>query len=94
MSAEVGITVNIPQFIQHLTNNTKSVEVIGSTVGECLEKVCLRFPQTKDSLFDKEGVLKANILIYVNRKSAYPNELGRPVKEGDILNIVIALAGG
>ncbi|MBI2979332.1 MAG: MoaD/ThiS family protein [Chloroflexi bacterium] len=32
--------------------------------------------------------------IYVNEESAFPEELARPVKDGDELHIVTMIAGG
>jgi hypothetical protein len=32
--------------------------------------------------------------IYVNLESAYPDELARPVKNGDAISITLTIAGG
>ena len=41
-----------------------------------------------------ETQLLSYIDIYVNRESAYPEELNKPVKDGDELHIVIIIGGG
>lgn len=78
-------------FVQ-LTQNV--VEVNGSTVGECLHHVVKQFPSMKNQLFTKTGNLFDNILISVNGESAYPEQLAKPVKDGDELKIAFMISGG
>ena len=48
----------------------------------------------KQALFDKSGRLHRYLDVYVNGESAYPEELVKPVKDGDNLQIVMIVAGG
>ncbi len=88
------IKINIPAYMQSFTNNMEVVEVNGSTVGECLNHLVKQFPGMKKQLFSKNGNLFENIIISVNGESAYPEQLAKPVKEGDELNIVLIVGGG
>jgi molybdopterin converting factor small subunit len=90
----LSITVNIHQALRQITNNQATVEVAGTTVGECLTELVQRFPAIKSKLFGKNGKLLNYIDIYVNAESAYPEELAKPVKDGDKLSITLMLAGG
>jgi hypothetical protein len=45
-------------------------------------------------LFNKKNKLINVIEIYVNLKSAYPDELARQVKDGDNIHITLMSAGG
>ncbi|MFC1868028.1 MoaD/ThiS family protein [Thermodesulfobacteriota bacterium] len=90
----MGVKINIPHFWQHLTNDMKSIEVNGLTVGECLNGLLSRFPSLKERIFDKESKLLNKIGIYVNGKSSYPDELIKPVNDGDEIHILLVLAGG
>jgi hypothetical protein len=45
-------------------------------------------------LFDKKGRVLNGIEIYLNHKSAYPDELVKPVQDGDEISITLVLAGG
>ena len=80
--------------LSHLTNGREVVEVEGSTVGQCLEQLVSRFPEMKGWLFGKNGKLSNVVEIYVNLKSSYPEELAKPVKDGDELNIILVISGG
>ena len=90
----MGRKINIPSFMQSFTNNMRVVEVNGSTVGECFNHLVKQFPIMKKQLFSKNGNLFENIIISVNGESAYPEQLTKPVKERDELNIVLISGGG
>lgn len=90
----MSIKVHIHPFLSQHTNNQDVVEVNGSTVGQCLEQLVARFPELRPWLFEKDGKLNRLVEIYVNMKSSYPEELAKPVKDGDELHIVIIIAGG
>ena len=88
------VRINVRPGMQHLTSNRDVVEVNGSTVGECLSQLVKRFPSVKDELFDKDGNVLSYVDIYVNGKSSYPEELAKPVSDGDELYILRAIGGG
>ncbi len=90
----MSIKINIPSYMRSFTNNMEVVEVNGSTVGECLNHLVKQFPGMKKQLFSKNGNLFENIIISVNGESAYPDQLTKPVKDGDELNIVVIIGGG
>ena len=90
----MSIKINIPSYMQSLTNNTEVVEINGSTVGECLKHLVKQFPGMKKQLFSKNGNLFENIIISVNGESAYPEQLAKAVKDGDELNIMFIIGGG
>jgi len=88
------VEVNIPQFLQHLTDDVKVAVVNGGTVGECLKDLVKQFPQLKELLFTKNGRLIKYLDIYINGDSAYPEELAKPASDGDELHIVKSIVGG
>jgi len=90
----MGIKIIIPSYMKPFTNNLEVVEVNGSTVGECLGYLVKQFPSMKKQLFSKNGELFEYIIILVNGESAYPEQLAKPVKDGDELNIVLIIGGG
>jgi sulfur-carrier protein len=87
-------TIRIHSGLRHLTGNQPTVEVKGDTVGECLKEMVNRFPAIEPKLFDKKGRLLSYVEIYVNAKTSYPEELAMPVKDGDVLTIILMIAGG
>ena len=89
-----SIKINIPSYMRSFTNNMEVVEVNGSTVGKCLSYLVKQFPGMKKQLFSKNGDLFENIIISINGASAYPEQMAKPVKEGDELNILVIIGGG
>ena len=89
-----SVKINIPSYTRSFTNKMEVVEVNGSTVGKCLNHLVEQFPGMKKQLFSKNGNLFENIIISINGKSAYPEQLAKPVKEGDELNILLIIGGG
>jgi len=90
----VSVKINIHKTHRQFTNNLDAVEVTGSKVGDCLNQLVKQFPDLKDALFDKKGKLLNVVEIYLNMESAYPDELAKPVKDGDEIHITVMLAGG
>jgi molybdopterin converting factor small subunit len=90
----MSVKINIHPVLYHFTDDQDVVEVDGSTVGQCLEQLVARFPQIRRGLFGKDGKLLNYVDIYVNGESAYPEELAKPVKDGDELHLILMLAGG
>ncbi len=90
----MSVKVNIPTHFQSYTGGKAVAEVQGSTVGECLSDLQRQFPGIEAELF-KDGKLLDYVDVYVNLESSYPEELAKPVKDGDELHITLfVIAGG
>jgi hypothetical protein len=46
------------------------------------------------ALFSKKDKLLNVVEVYINQTTAHPNELSRPVKDGDDIHLLVMLAGG
>jgi molybdopterin converting factor small subunit len=90
MPAKVHIHTTHRQF----TNGLEVVAVEGNTVGECLNHLIKQFPGMEKALFAKKNKLLNVVEVFINHETAYPNELVKPVKDGDEIHLVIMLAGG
>ncbi len=90
----MSVKVNIHPLLYHITGDVSALEVSGNTVGECLEAMLARFPEARKVLFGKDGRLLNYVSIYVNGESAYPEELTRPVSDGDEIHVVLIITGG
>jgi len=88
------VKVRIHTTHRQFTNGLEVVEVEGKTVGECLNHLIKQFPGMEKAVFAKKDKLLNIVEVYINHTSAYPNELVKPVKEGDEIHLVVMLAGG
>jgi molybdopterin converting factor small subunit len=66
----------------------------GTTVGECLNHLIKQFPGMEKALFAKKDKLLNVVEVFVNHAAAFPNELTKPVKDGDDITLLVMLAGG
>ena len=90
----MSVRINIPSYLQPFTTNMEVVEVNGSTVGECLNQVVKQFSSVKKRLFSQDGELFEHVIISVNGQITYPEQLAKPVKDGDELHILFTIGGG
>ncbi len=90
----MSIKVHIHPSIQYVTDDRQIVEVDGNSVGECFRNLITIYPELDEWLFEEKGKLSKYIDIFVNDESAYPEELRRPVKDGDEIYILMQIAGG
>jgi molybdopterin converting factor small subunit len=90
----MSIKVHIHPSLQYITDDRETVEVNGSTVGECFINLVEEYPALDEWLYEEKKKLSKYIDIFVNDESAYPEELLRPVKDGDEIYILMQIAGG
>ena len=89
----MSITVEISSYLRRFTDDKAAIEVEGITVGECLSHLGEHFPELKKAIFT-DGRLQDFIGIYVNKEDAYPDELAKPVKDGDTIQVLLIIDGG
>jgi len=88
------VNVHIHLTHRQFTNGQDLVAVQGTTVGECLNHLVRLYPGMEKALFAKKDKLLNVVEVFVNHAAAYPNELTKPVKDGDEINLLVMLAGG
>jgi sulfur-carrier protein len=93
VNLEVTIEISLHKTHRRYTDGKEIVEVEGKTVGECLQSLVKKYPPLDKEIF-KNGKLNSLIEVYLNGASAYPNELAKPVKDGDKISLVYMLASG
>ena len=88
------VNVHIHLTHRQFTNGLDVVATEGTTVGECLKHLIRQYPGMEKALFVKKDKLLNVVEVFVNHAAAYPNELTKPVKDGDEINLLVMLAGG
>ena len=89
----MSIEVSLHRTHRRYTDGKEIIHVEGTTVGECLRDLVKKYPALEKEIF-KSGKLNSLIEVYLNGESAYPNELIKPVKEGDKISLVYMLSSG
>jgi len=70
------------------------IEIAGNTASECLLSLSKQFPDIGNKIFNEGGELIDYVNIYVNGQFVDPNELTKPVNDGDELHVFYILGGG
>ncbi len=89
------IKIRIPTPLQKLTKNQGEVTAKGATIKEVLTDLEKQYPGVKERLYDEKGALRRFINFYVNNEDIrFLKGETTPIKEGDEISIVPAIAGG
>jgi molybdopterin converting factor small subunit len=90
----MSIRVHIPTPMRQHTEGQAVVEVTGATVQGALDHLGQKCPGITQRLFDN-GQVRRFVNVYLNDEDIrYLNNLATPVKDGDELAIIPAVAGG
>ncbi len=91
----MSVNVYIPTPFRHLVGNKANVRAKGGTVHEVISDLDHQFPGFRAQLLNQQGQLAHHINVYVNQVEI--NNLqgeSTPLKSGDELAVIPALAGG
>ena len=87
--------VRIPTPLRKLTNNEELVEINAATIGGAITELKNRYPGIKERLIDETGAVRRFVNVYVNEEDIrFLQNLETPLKAGDEVSIIPAIAGG
>ncbi len=91
----MAVKVLIPTPLQKFTNNQATCECTASDFSELLDSLETTFPGIKDRLCDETGAPRRFLNFYVNSEDIrFLDNTKTPLKDGDEVSIVPAVAGG
>ena len=91
----MAVEVQIPAVLKKLTGGVKSVKGEGQTVRELLENLDREYPGIKKQLTSDEGELHRFVNVYLNDEDIrFLQQMETPVKDGYVVSILPAIAGG
>jgi len=87
--------IRIPTPLRKLTNNEELIEVNAATIGEAIAELQSRYPGIQERLVDENGEVRRFVNIYVNEEDIrFLKNKQTPLKDGDEISIIPAIAGG
>jgi molybdopterin synthase sulfur carrier subunit len=87
--------VRIPTPLRKLTNNEELVEVNAATISEAIVELQTRCPGIQERLVDEKGEVRRFVNVYVNEEDIrFLKNRETPLKDGDEISIIPAIAGG
>ncbi|OGW85072.1 MAG: molybdopterin synthase sulfur carrier subunit [Omnitrophica bacterium RIFCSPHIGHO2_02_FULL_46_11] len=91
----MSIKVRIPTPLQKLTQDRAEVEANAKNVQDLIEQLNKSYPGIKDRICDENGSIRRFVNIFVNEEDfRFLKKEQTPLKDGDEVSIVPAIAGG
>jgi molybdopterin synthase sulfur carrier subunit len=89
------VSVRLPTVLRPQANGQSLVQQRGDTVGQVVNELVAAFPGLRTNLLDDAGNVRKFVNVYVNDEDIrFMQQLDTPVKEGDEVAILPAVAGG
>lgn len=89
------VLVRIPTPLRRVTNGVAEVQAKGTDIAELIEDLERQFPGLRERLLEDGGEVRRFINIYVNEEDIrFLAGRRTPLKDGDEVSIVPAIAGG
>jgi molybdopterin synthase sulfur carrier subunit len=92
----MSVTVRIPAPLRKITGEREAVTAdVGGSLSEIINVLEQQYPGLKERICDESGELRRFVNLYVNGEDVrFLSGLDTPVKAGDEVSIVPAVAGG
>ena len=91
----MSIQVRIPTPLRKLTGEAEVVNAEGATIADVLTSLDSSYPGLIERICDENGDIRRFVNVFVNDEDIrFLQEKTTPVKEGDEISIVPAIAGG
>ena len=89
------VLVRIPTPLRSITRGNAQVEAKGETVAALIQDLERQYPGLRERLVDESGELRRFINVYINQEDIrFLDGETTPLKDGDEVAFVPALAGG
>ena len=91
----MAVTVRVPTQLRTLTAGANRVEVPAGTVGEVIQALEAAHPGFAERLLDDQGQVRRYVNLFVDDDDIrFEKGLSTPIKDGQTLSVVPAVAGG
>ena len=91
----MSVTVRVAGPLRQLAEGGADLDIEALDVAACLDQLGTRFPKLKERLWDDDGQVHRYISVYVNGDDIrFLQQLSTPLRAGDEVSIVPAVAGG
>jgi MoaD family protein len=89
------VEIRLPTLLRSQVGGRSTVSIDGATIGEVLGSLVSTYPGLAGQVLNDDGSLHKFVNVYVNDDDVrYLSLLDTPVKDGDEVTILPAVAGG
>ena len=91
----MSVRLKVPTQLRQLTGGSPELDVEAATVRELLEKAGADHPELLERVLDEEGEIRRFVNLYVGDEDIrFLEGLETPLKDGQVVVIIPAVAGG
>jgi len=91
----MSVTLQLPNVLSRLAGGARTLSSEGGTLADVVGDVSRRFPELGPRLRDEKGELYPFVTIYLNDEDVrFLGGFSAPVRDGDVVIVVPAVAGG
>jgi molybdopterin converting factor small subunit len=91
----MAVTVLIPTALRSFTGRNSEASAEGGTVADVIAHFAGQYPDVRGHLYDDGGALRPYINVFIGETNVKNLQgAGTPVKDGDTVTLVPAIAGG
>jgi molybdopterin converting factor small subunit len=91
----MAVTFSLPTVLAKLADGHSNIEARGSTLGDVVADIAGRYPRLAPRLRDEQGGPYPFVTFYLNDEDIrFRSGFSTPVREGDEITVVAAIAGG
>jgi adenylyltransferase/sulfurtransferase len=91
----MAVTIRVPPYWRRHTDRKADLTAEGATVGEALADAVRQYPDLGKLVYGADGQLAGGFSVFLNRESINRRDgEATPVSPGDVLMVVLAIAGG
>jgi sulfur-carrier protein adenylyltransferase/sulfurtransferase len=91
----MSVTIMIPTALRQFSGGSARLEVEAKSVSDALERLTSQYAELRRHLFNDQNAVRSFVNIYVNDEDVrHQSGVDTPLKEGDTVMIVPAIAGG
>jgi molybdopterin synthase sulfur carrier subunit len=91
----MSVTLQLPTVLSRLAGGNRTLSAEGETLSDVIAEVGARFPELLPRLRDSAGELYPFVSIYLNDEDIrFQGGFTASVKDGDVVTVVPAVAGG
>ena len=89
------VQIRIPTPLRKLTHDEEVVETSAENISDAITDLESRYPGLQERLLDDDGQVRRFVNVYVNEEDIrFLQEKETPLKDGDEVSIIPAIAGG
>jgi molybdopterin converting factor small subunit len=91
----MAVTLSLPTVLAKLADGQNTIDAAGTTLGDVVADVAGRFPRLAPRLRDEAGGPYPFVTFYLNDEDIrFRQGFATPVRAGDEITVVAAIAGG